>query len=90
MQKHRNVREGDVCLIRYKDFKRGTYRLGRVKSVERGKDDKVRKVVLVYKNEGEKVFREVDRPVQGIAVIVPVEEQYSCLNPEAAEFVSNN
>ena len=71
-------------------MKRGTYRLSRVKSVRTGTDGKVRTVTLSYKNENEKVFREVERPIQGIAVIVPVEEQVSTQNPNADEFVSNN
>ena len=44
----------------------------------------------MYKNPDENVFREVDRPVQGISVIVPIEEQYPKLNPEAEVFVSKN
>ena len=90
MQKHRNVKVGDVCLIKYADLKRGTYRLGRVKCAEPGKDNRVRSVTLIYKNEGEKVFREVQRPIQGIAVIVPVEEQQSTLNPTAPVFTPSN
>ena len=89
-QKHRDVRVGDVCLIKYTNMKRGTYRLGQVKDVRAGKDSKVRTVTLKYKNPNEKVFREVERPVQGIAVIVPVEEQASTLNPEAEEFKPHN
>ena len=89
-QKHRNVRVGDVCLIKYTNMKRGTYRLGQVKSVRMGKDNKVRTVTLKYKNPNEKVFREVERPIQGIAVIVPVEEQVSTLNPKAQEFTPQN
>ena len=74
-QRHRNVREGDVCLIKYNKIKRATYRLGRVIEVEKGEDGLVRKVVLKYKLSGEKNFRTVSRPIHGIAVIVPVEEQ---------------
>ena len=66
---------GDVCLIKYGKEKRGKYRLGRVVEVKKGEDKLVRKVILHYKNEGEKVFRSVSRPIQGIAVIVPVKEQ---------------
>ena len=44
----------------------------------------------MYKNPSEKVFREVDRPIHGIAVIVPIEEQVhelsSNLDPKADEF----
>ena len=75
LQRHRNVQIGDVCLIRYGKDKRATYRLGRVKEVKKGSDNLVRKVTLQYKLPSEKVFRSVDRPIQGISVIVPVEEQ---------------
>ena len=75
LQRHRNVQVGDVCLIRYAKEKRATYRLGRVSEVKKGVDGLVRKVTLKYKLPTEKVFRVVDRPIQGIAVIVPVEEQ---------------
>ena len=75
LQRHRNVQIGDVCLIRYGKDKRANYRLGRVKEVKKGADGLVRKVTLAYKLPSENVFRNVDRPIQGIAVIVPVEEQ---------------
>ena len=83
LQRHRNVCVGDVCLIRYGKDKRATYRLGRVIEVNKGSDDLVRKVKLEYKLSDENVFRTVDRPIHGIAVIVPIEEQ---LNPHAEEF----
>ena len=75
LQRHRNVQVGDVCLIRYAKEKRATYRLGRVSEIKKGVDGLVRKVTLKYKLPTEKVFRTVDRPIQGIAVIVPIEEQ---------------
>ena len=87
LQRHRNVRVGDVCLIRYGKDKRATYRLGRVTEAKAGSiDGLVRKVVLEYKLPNENVFRNVERPIHGIAVIVPVEEQ-SQLNATAPEFV---
>ena len=90
LQRHRNVQPGDVCLNRYKGELKGTYRLGRVKSVKHGADGAVRTVTLLYKNPNEKKFREVDRSVHGIAVIVPIEEQSQYiatgLNPAAAVF----
>ena len=73
-QKHRCVQVGDVCLIRYKDV-RSTYRLGRVVEVTHSRDNLVHRVRLQYKLPGEKKFRFVDRAIQGIAVIVPVEDQ---------------
>ena len=73
-QKHRNVKVGDVCLIRYKGI-RASYRLGRVVDTKNGEDGLVRSVRLQYKLPNEKVFRFVERAVQGVAVIVPIEEQ---------------
>ena len=64
--------------------------------VKKGTDGLVRTVELQYKLPTEKKFRTVDRPIHGIAVIVPIEEQgnqtekvESNLNPEAPEFTSN-
>ena len=61
-----------------------------MKSVKIGVDGAVRSVTLLYKNPNEKTFREVDRSVHGIAVIVPIEEQsqvvVSGLNPAASVF----
>ena len=82
LQKHRNVQIGDVCLIRYGKDKRATYRLGRVKEVKKGADNLIRKVILSYKLPDEKTFRTVDRPIHGIAVIVPIEEQVACENTD--------
>ena len=86
LQRHRCVKVGDVCLIRYNNELRATYRLGCVENVKRGEDGLVRTINLRYKLPGEKKFRTVDRPVQGVSVIVPVEEQ-TCLNPSVEEFV---
>ena len=74
LQKHRNVKINDICLIRYKGL-RSTYRLGRVAEVSCGEDGLVRTVTLQYKLSGENTFRKVDQAVHGIAIIVPVEEQ---------------
>ena len=93
LQRHRNVKIGDICLIKYSNALRGTYKLGRVKYVKKGIDGNVRSVTLDYKNQNEKVFREVERPIQGISVIVPIEEQVgpnSLLNPRAEYFLPKN
>ena len=74
-QRHRNVKLNDVCLIRYKSKVRSSYRLGRVIEVHPSGDGLVRRVTLQYRLPNEKKFRTVDRAVQGIAVIVPAEEQ---------------
>ena len=91
LQRHRNVQVGDVCLIRYGKEKRANYRLGIVKAVNKGTDGLIRKVVLNYKLPEEKCYRTVERPIHGIAVIVPIEEQDNTeslpdLNPDAKEF----
>ena len=74
-QKHRNVQLNDICLIRYKSKVRSSYRLGRVIDVHTSDDGLVRKVTLQYRLPKEKTFRTVQRAVQGVAVIVPAEEQ---------------
>ena len=100
MQRHRNVKVGDICLIQYKKDVKSTYRLGKVIEVQSSSDGLVRKVILQYKLPNETIYRLVDRPIHGIAVIVPVEEQVErntvnhihCsgdetpLNPNANEF----
>ena len=87
LQRHRNVCIGDICLIRYRNDVRATYRLGRVIDVKKGIDELVRTIVLQYKVPNENKFRTVDRPIQGVSVIVPVEEQgESQMNPDAAIF----
>ena len=85
---HRNVQVGDICLIKYENEIRAHYKLGRVIGVKVSADGLVRMVTLTYRNPNEKQNREVDRPIQGIAVIVPIEEQEitSTLNPDAGEF----
>ena len=78
-----------MCLIRYKNEARATYRLGKVTEVKTGHDGLVRTVVLKYKLPTEKNFRTVDRPIHGISVIVPIEEQSATehtLNPTAKAF----
>ena len=69
----------------YKNEVRSVYRLGCVEDVKRGIDCLVRTVILKYKLTGETKFRTMDRPVQGISIIVPVEEQ-TRLDPSVPEF----
>ena len=86
LQRHRNLQIGDVCLIRYRNESRSTYRLGKVEEIKLGTDGLVRTVVLKYKLPTENIHRKVDRPIHGVSVIVPVEEQ-STLNAEAPEYL---
>ena len=83
----RNMTVGDVVLIMYTSKSSpGTYRLGRVLSVELDDDDLVRtctvsyKIVKPSKRNARDVFRyatskEVRVPVQRLILILPVEEQ---------------
>ena len=83
----RNVAVGDVVLIEYKSKTvPGTYRLGKVLSVEKDYDDLVRTCTVLYKlvrpitKENKEtvedvVSKEVRVPVQRLVMILPVEEQ---------------
>ena len=77
LQRHRNIQPGDVCLMKYSSkIPKGSYRLCLVKEVKRiSSDSLVRLAIVVYKNPNSRVFKEVDRPVQSLVVIVPVKEQ---------------
>ena len=88
LQRHRNVRVGDICLIKHRKETCSMYRLGKVKEVKVESDSLVRTVVLEYKLPNETKFRTVSRPIQGVSVIVPIEEQ-STLNPDAPLFNPN-
>ena len=46
-----------------------TWRLGRVKEIENGRDDVIRRVVLEYKIDGETVYRTTRRSVRDVAVV---------------------
>ena len=71
----RNVMVGDVVIIADKCLSRGEWKLGRVTAVVPGIDNKVRRVSLQYKNKGSNVFTVIERPVQRIVVILPIDEQ---------------
>ena len=80
---HRDVKVGDVVLIQDSNLVRGNWKLGKVITAKPSKDERVRRVEIVYKNtkpgEHVKTYRgggyvTVERPVQRIIVIVPVDE----------------
>ena len=76
----RNLRPGDVVVVADKNCLRGEYRLGVVKEVFTGQDDKVRKVKLMYKSfkSNGKIHNAteitVTRAVQRLALLVPVDD----------------
>ena len=70
---------GDVVLVKENNVVQDTYRLAVVKEVFPGEDGKVRRVTVKYKNVDastalEKLkFRETERSIHNIAVIVPAD-----------------
>ena len=38
-------------------------------------DNKVHRIVVTYKNQGESTFRVSERPVQKVVLVVPMEDQ---------------
>lgn len=80
----RNLQVGDIVIIQDNNALRGNWKLGRVSKVFAGSDGKVRRVDVSYKNATSKEklneytgrgFTTVERSVQRLVVILPVEEQ---------------
>ncbi len=53
---------------------KGVYQYGMIHEIKRGRDDKVRKVVVKYRNHNETFDRFTNRAVREIVVIHPVDE----------------
>ena len=82
---HRNVREGDIVLLKESSQLKGEYKLARVKEAKPAEDGHVRRVTLQYKNLKptgtsptkanndlrKTTFSETERSVQNVVVIVP-------------------
>lgn len=72
----RDMRPGDVVLMKDETRAHETYRLGRVETVYPSQaDGKVRRVQIAYRNPGENKNRLSERPVHKLVLIVPLEEQ---------------
>ena len=67
---HPDLKVDDVVLMKDESIASRTYRLARVKQVFIGNDGHVRRALLVYKNPGESVFRETERPIHKLVLIV--------------------
>ena len=88
----RGVKPGDIVLISYTDkSKTGTWKLGRVESVETDEDGLVRTCVVEYRlvradipHSEMKIYlkglkhKKIRVPVQRLCLILPVEEQNGC------------
>ena len=69
---HRNVAVGDVVIIQDSNTIRGEWTKGLISKVIPSQDGKVRKVEVTYKRNSTSIT--VERPVQRLIVLVPVEE----------------
>ena len=65
LQRHRSVKVGDVCLMKYAKMAKGSYRLCRVEEVKESKSDGlVRRAIVTYKNPGAKEFKKIESPLK--------------------------
>ena len=66
---------GDVVLIQESNQIRGKWKMGVVTQANPSlRDGFVRNIEVQYKNEGSNSFTKINRPVQRVIVIVPVDE----------------
>ncbi|XP_066914399.1 uncharacterized protein [Clytia hemisphaerica] len=71
----RDIMVGDIVLFLKNDsLINSTYQYGIVRELFPGRDSKVRKVKVAYKNHNESVFRETNRAVRELVVIHQVDE----------------
>ena len=80
--RHKNLREGDVCLLQYENKVKNTYRLCRVKEVKVSEEGLVRTVTIAYraKRKGKVLpyvavpMTEMEVAVQRLVLLVPGEK----------------
>ena len=70
----RDVLVGDIVVIQDSKLPRGQWKLGSISEVTPGRDNKIRRVTVRYRNENSKSFTYVQRPVQRVVVIVPFDQ----------------
>lgn len=70
-----DVKKGHVVLfLKHESDISSSYQFGMVCSVEFGRDEKIRRVTLKYRNHKESVDRETKRSVRDLVVIHKVDE----------------
>ena len=78
------MKTGDIVLIQDSDLIRVQWKLGKVSNIYPGTDGKVRKVDVQYKNRNAdeptanykgKIYVTVQRPVQRLILLLPIDEQ---------------
>ena len=72
----RDMQVGDIVIIQDSKLLRGQWKLGYVAEVIPGRDNRIRRVTVKYKNENSKSFTFIQRPVQRLVVIVPIDHKY--------------
>ena len=73
----RNMRKGDVVLMRDVNAIRGSWQIGRVLDAHFSSENLVRHVNVQYKIPTCKSYKKVKRAVQSLIVLVPAEEDIS-------------
>ena len=73
----RNVVVGDRVIIQDNNMNRGKWKLGKITKINIGIDNIVRRVEIQYKNKDSDKFTTIERSVQRIIVVLPIEEN-SC------------
>ena len=72
----RNAAVDDVVIIYDKDLTRWHWKIGVISKIFHGIDKRVRYVLAKYKNHNSSVFTEVERPVQKLVILLPIEESH--------------
>ena len=71
----RAVKVGDVVMVKDGEAMRSTWKLAKVVGTARSGDERVRRVMISYRNEGALTNTTVERHVRSLVVLLPVEEQ---------------
>ena len=71
----RDVAMHDIVIIHEKDLPRGQWKIGEIAKTFHGIDNKVRHVTVRYKSPNSSSYTEVERPIQKLDVLLPVEER---------------
>ena len=71
-----HIKEGDIVLFRRNEggILAGEYKYGIVDKVQRSDDDRIRSVVIRYKNSSEEIERTTFRAVRSLVIIHRIDE----------------
>ena len=71
----RNIMIGDIVIIQDSDLPRGQWKLGKVVKTIPGIDQRVRRIEIQYKNKNSDTFVTIERAVQKVAVVLPIDDE---------------